>query len=76
MKKLFEFKCSHCNHYFEELTEYTKTYECPKCGKEADKIISSPNFYLEGITGSFPGAAMNWEKKHRDKLAEEKKKQE
>ena len=51
-------------------------YKCPKCRKEADKLISSPNFYLEGITGSFPGAAMSWDKKRKQKHAEEKKKQE
>jgi putative FmdB family regulatory protein len=75
MKKLFEFLCSHCDHYFEELIEYTKTIECPECGKEASKLISAPNFYLEGVTGSFPSAAMSWDKKHIQKLAEEKKKQ-
>jgi putative FmdB family regulatory protein len=74
MKKLFEFQCSHCNHYFEELTEYTKTLTCPSCGKEADKLISTPRVHLEGHSGSFPGAAMSWEKKRKQKLADEKKK--
>jgi hypothetical protein len=50
---------------FEEYTEYKKVSTCPKCGMDADKIISAPHIYLEGITGSFPGAALTWEKRHK-----------
>lgn len=67
MRKLFEFLCSHCNNHFEELTEYTQHITCPSCGKQADKIISTPRVHLEGWSGSFPGAAMAWEKKHRSR---------
>ena len=76
MKKLFEFYCKPCDLTFEELTEYTKTYSCPKCNLNADKIFSTPRISLEGISGSFPGAAAAWEKKRRQKLQQEKKKQE
>jgi putative FmdB family regulatory protein len=65
MRKLFDFQCQSCNEVFEEYTEYKKVSACPKCGMEADKIISAPHIYLEGITGSFPGAALTWEKRHR-----------
>lgn len=65
MKKLFEFKCSECDLIFEELTEYKKESTCIECGGKADKIISTPKVHLEGWSGSFPGAAMQWEKKHR-----------
>lgn len=70
---MYEFQCSHCNHYFEELTEYTQTFTCPKCHSNADKLISAPRVSLEGYSGSFPGAASAWEKKHKQQLAKELK---
>ena len=73
MKKIFEFKCSDCNEYFEKYVEYTQKTECPSCGGQADKIISAPTVKLEGISGDFPGAAMQFDRKHREKLAQEKK---
>jgi putative FmdB family regulatory protein len=74
MKKLFEFKCSSCEEVFEELTEYKKVSTCPSCGADADKIISTPRVSLEGLSGSFPGAAAAWEKKHKQQLIKETKK--
>jgi len=73
MKKLFEFRCSSCHHDFEELTEYTQTFTCPKCNSNADKIISTPRVKLEGWSGSFPGAAAAWDKKRKQQLAKEEK---
>jgi putative FmdB family regulatory protein len=73
MKKLFEFRCSFCHHDFEELTEYTQTFTCPKCNSNADKIISAPRVKLEGWSGSFPGAAAAWDKKRKQQLAKEEK---
>ena len=65
MKKIFEFRCSHCSLQFEEYMEYSKFCICPSCGMSADKIISTPQIKLEGITGSFPSAAWAWEKRHK-----------
>lgn len=65
MKKLFDFQCRDCKEVFEELTEYKQTSTCPLCNSEADKLISTPRISLEGYSGSFPGAALAWEKKHR-----------
>lgn len=73
MKKLFEFHCSTCDYHFEELTEYTQTFPCPKCNSNADKIISAPRVNLEGWSGSFPGAAAAWDKKRKQQLAKERK---
>ena len=73
MKKLFEFKCQECKETFEQLTKYTQVTECLLCGGKADKIISAPRVYLEGISGSFPGAAASWEKKHLQQLKKETK---
>ena len=71
MKVMFEFKCTPCNEVFEALTEYTKTFPCPKCHSSADKIISLSRVSLEGHTGSFPGAALSWEKRHIEQAKKE-----
>lgn len=73
MKRLYEFKCSSCGNTFDEVTEYTQTHSCPLCGGVADKVITSPAIKLEGITGAFPGAYYQWEKKHKQKLDQERK---
>lgn len=65
MKKIFEFECTSCSEVFEEYTEYKKETECPLCNSKALKLISTPRVSLEGYSGSFPGAAMAWEKRHR-----------
>ena len=65
MKKLFEFQCRECKEIFEEYTEYKQVSTCPSCKSDADKLISAPRIDLEGYSGSFPGAAIAWEKKHR-----------
>lgn len=65
MKRLYEFQCRECKEISELYTEYTHTSTCPLCGSDADKIISAPRISLEGYSGSFPGAAIAWEKKHR-----------
>lgn len=72
MKRFYEFQCPD-DGVFEEYTEYTKQYACPKCGKLADKIISTPRISLEGVTGDFPGATMKFDRIHRQKLAQERK---
>lgn len=72
MKRFYEFQCPE-HGVFEEYTEYTKQYACPNCGTLVDKIISTPRISLEGVSGDFPGAAMTFEKKHRQKLAQERK---
>lgn len=74
MKQIFEFHCSECKETFERYVEYCKTIECEKCGGMADKIISKPTFKLEGFTGSFPGAADLWARKHIKQTAIETKK--
>jgi hypothetical protein len=43
------------------------------CGAKALRQLSAPQFKLEGITGSFPGAAMKWDKKHAEQLKVEQK---
>jgi putative FmdB family regulatory protein len=75
MKRIYTFKCTDesCGHQFDELTEYVTTLQCPQCGASADKVITTPQIKLEGITGSFPGAYYSWERKRKEKMAQEHK---
>ena len=63
MKILFDFECKDCG-VFEKIIKYTPTTDCPTCGKESRKLISTPTIKLEGISGDFPDAHAKWAKKH------------
>jgi hypothetical protein len=73
MLRVFDILCP--NHHTTELFVSNQTFEttCPVCGEQAQRAVSAPNVKLEGWSGSFPGAAMKWEKKHREKMAQERK---
>ena len=73
MKILFNFLCRDCKNTFEKYTEYTQVTECSSCGGQADKLITAPTVKLEGISGAFPGAYYQFEKKHIEKLKQERK---
>jgi len=51
-----------------------ETIECHECGKPATKALAAPRCKLEGTSGSFPGAAMQWDRKRAEKMAQERKK--
>jgi putative FmdB family regulatory protein len=70
---LFDFKCEACSEVFEEFTKEKRTMPCPKCGCNANRMISAPTIKLEGWSGSFPSAADAWVKKHNQKAAIEAK---
>lgn len=65
-KRIFEFRCvkDHTTERF--VDEVVRSIECPHCHNEASRIISTPRIKLEGITGSFPGAADAWARKHEE----------
>ena len=73
MLRVFDFICP--NHHTTELFVSNQTFEttCPVGGEQAQRAVSAPNVKLEGWSGSFPGAAMKWEKKHMEKMAQERK---
>lgn len=75
MKRTYTFKCSKesCQHIYDELVEYVPTHNCPLCGALSTKVINAPMFKLEGITGAYPTAYDAWERKRKQKLAEERK---
>lgn len=47
---IYEYQCSACKHKFELLQKFSDPAEgkCPKCGKEAKRIISQSSFSLKG----------------------------
>lgn len=73
MKRLFDYNCSACSITFEELADLNQPVPCPKCNSVASRMISAPTIKLEGWTGSFPGAADAWARKHEKQSALEAK---
>ena len=72
-KRIFEFVCTE-GHLFDRLVDSEcRTTDCKECGKVATRIISTPMVKLEGVTGDFPGAAMQWERKRAEKIKAEQK---
>ena len=74
-KRLYEFICTGEEaHLFEKLTDAeTRIVACPLCEEPSNRIVSTPRISLEGYTGSFPGAAISWERKRAEKLSQERK---
>lgn len=70
--KVFDYLCpnGHRTELFASVP--TETTEC-MCGEQALKQLSAPQFKLEGVSGSFPGAAMKWEKKRAEHIKVEQK---
>lgn len=72
MKRMYEFVCE-CSKRTEALTDYeTVTVQC-ECGGTSRRVISAPNFNLEGWSGDFPTAYARFESRHTDKLKAELK---
>ena len=67
MRILNDFICSACGIVTEKLvdSEY-RTIECPECHGDAVLLQAMPTVRLEGITGSFPGAADRWARIRED----------
>ena len=68
MKRIFEFRCvkDHVTDHY--VDDEVISVECPHCHNEASRIISSPKFKLEGITGAFPTAYDAWERKRAEAM--------
>lgn len=64
MIRVFDFECNvgHLEEVF--CDDKTTQIECPICGSVANRLVSKPNFKLDGITGSFPTAADKWANNH------------
>lgn len=74
MRTINDYRCHGCDAISEHFVENDITeVECQDCGDIATKIISPVNFTLEGVSGSFPGAAMKWDKRRQEKMKQERK---
>ena len=72
MKRMYDFVCEN-GHKIERYCVYEmQSVQC-ECGGLANRTISAPSINLEGWSGSFPGAAMKFDRKHREKLDAERK---
>lgn len=72
MKRIYEFVCE-CGQRTESLVSYEITEVQCGCGGLAHRVISAPNFNLEGWSGHFPSSYGRFERKHTDKLNAERK---
>ena len=67
MRTIRDFLCGTCGQVSEKLVDSDyKTIECPECHGDAIEQMSMPTVRLEGITGSFPGAADRWARIRED----------
>lgn len=73
MIRVFDFLCPEGHLQERFISVETETVSCHVCGNQASRQLSTPQVKLEGVTGNFPGAAMKWERKHREQLAKEQK---
>jgi DNA-directed RNA polymerase subunit RPC12/RpoP len=68
MRLLRDFLCEHCGTEKERYIDSdTSQVVCDECGNTAVRLIGMPRVALEGITGSFPGAADRWAKIREDR---------
>lgn len=76
MIRVRDYRCNSCDRLFEVFGhEFASTESCPFCGDEARMQLSAPRIDLEGTTGSFPGAAMRWERKREQHMALERRRE-
>lgn len=73
MRRFFDFQCDDGHTHEAFVDSETRVIQCPECGKDARRLISTPAVRLEGCTGDFPGEAMKWERKRAEKLQQERK---
>lgn len=67
MRTMRDFRCTACGTVTERFIDTQAcTIECPECNGEATQMMSMPTVRLEGITGSFPGAAEKWARIRED----------
>lgn len=73
MLRVFDFQCPN-DHITEAFVNSdTREINCSVCGQTATRLVSTPRVSLEGTTGDFPGAAMQWERKRAEKIKAEQK---
>ena len=73
MRVINDFQCPNGHKRERFVDNNLKTLQCDICDSEAHKVQASIRFRLEGITGSYPTAYDQWEKKRTQKRKEEEK---
>ena len=67
MRTLRDFVCGDCGTRVEKLVSIEfHSIECDECQGTAMQQMGMPTVRLEGITGSFPGAAEKWARIRED----------
>ena len=73
VKRIYEFVCAEGHITEAYIDSELRTTTCKECAQAAIRIVSRPMVKLEGVTGDFPGAAMQWERKRNEKIKAEQK---
>ena len=76
---IYDYYCDSCDHSFDKLVRLAdedKPTACPKCQSPSKREIKAPSIHLNGCDSGFPRAWSQWEKKRRQKVAQEQKKRE
>ena len=65
---IYEFRCKngHITERYLPMSEKDSIQPCNTCDQEARRIMSVPNFQLEGISGDFPTAADKFARMHEE----------
>jgi putative FmdB family regulatory protein len=70
---LFDFECTSDGVFEELVNSEDRETPCPKCGKQAQRIISNVriDWRAMGVSSDFPTCADKWEKMQREKSRKE-----
>lgn len=63
-KRMYEFECDLGHRSEKFIDEKEMTVVCDHCGISAYRVVSAVRSKLEGWSGSYPSAAMKWERTH------------
>lgn len=72
---LYDYYCEKCDDVFEALVKIDTRMNqpCPECKSMSHMKMSAPRIALDPISGDFPGATFQWEKRRKQKMAQEVK---
>jgi len=68
-----DFQCPNGHKRERFVDNNLKTLQCDICDAEAHKVQASIRFQLDGVSGDYPTAADQWDKRRKQKLKEEEK---
>ena len=72
--KIRDYQCIDCGNLSETYLGNDPAPQCHECGGATKYIITGTSFTLEGVSGSFPGAHLKWDKKRAQKMKQEQAK--